>query len=395
MAILEARPVVSLPQRLNSLSAQNAQLRADIVQLRLEATGAALLGCPSKGSSSQACRFTSHGTFRTHSDVVSGICVSTANVVATCSWDASIALFDLTAWSEGRRRLRLDPEGANAARSAILAVAVSPCSFSLVGCASQDTSLRLWNTETGATHALRGHDLDVFDLDFHPKQAAVMCSGSADRRAVVWDCQQAVQVRSLNQHGGEVFGVRFLGANATYDRTAATACADQLVRLWDLRAPSLQCALPVPADHRCAIAAHATNHVLAAGTDRREIITWDLRMLKELRLLQLKGGVDGHGFKGEVTSLAFSPCCTYLAAGSSDGEVLAFDLQNQSLQAVCEHDDAVMSLAWGAPWPWRADSVPFLLCASHDASWSCWTPAPTVSSNGTSATRRWLGPEAA
>ena len=219
------------------------------------------------------------------------------------------------------------------------------------------------------------------NIDFHSTQKTVACTASEDKKAIVWDLEGCSPIRTLQQHAGEVWRARFLSTEA-YEQCLATASADGHVRLWDLRARIMVCALPAPTDQHLVVAAAAAQHLLAAATDRCTLAAWDLRTLRRLQHVQLAGCA---AFAGEVTSMAFSSCGTMLALGSLTGAVLAADLERGTRQLVCQHDSAVHGLAWGARWPrpsgGNAD-VPYLLCASHDGSWSCWNAAGAVDTQG-------------
>jgi len=358
--------------RLGALVAENEELRTDIAQLRLQAADL------SKSDGEMvAAAFLPAGEYRTHQDVVSGISFG-GGVIATCSWDASVRTFDLVAWKEGQSMRVGSGDGGLAKDIAFLAVARSPCVPQVVACTSRDTRTRVWNMESNMVQGVAGHVGEVNAVDFHPSQDSVMCTASDDRRAILWDYTSFAQVRTLAQHMGEVTSARFL-EGPEYERSIVTGCTDRHVRLWDLRMPSLQYALLAPADRHVALAPCTPNHLLAAGTDQSCVVAWDLRMLRLLHKLELS---THDGFEDGVASLAFSPCGSYLALGSPTGTVFVLDLECRVRRPVCRHRDAVSCLCWGAPWPWRPDGVPFLLCASHDGTWSCWTPPADASQSG-------------
>jgi len=359
-------------------------LHADVTQLR----ACAALSNTSTNARGAAggCRIVASGRFRTHQDVVSGISVSDTGIAVTCSWDSCIHAFDLVDWEElSGECLRTNTLAKGGEE--LLAVATSLCAPQLVGAASVSGRTWLWNMDSGAVHTLEEEQppgVAVNDVDFHPTQVDVVCTAVDDRRALLWDTSRQTPVRVLRQHSQAVVCAKFLSnsscndvsSSSAYERVLATASADQHVRLWDLRAPALQAALPAAADQRVTFAASASNHMLVVGSDHGTLAVWDLRRLRRRYCCSLSTGQQSSR-EVAVASVALSPCCSFLAAGLSSGAVLIYDLVHQSQQELSPpHDDAVLGLAWGAarPWPWMSNLGlgPVLLCASHDSSWSAW-----------------------
>jgi len=369
-----------LHERLQELTLRNNHLRADLAQLQLQVSGSTL--------NKSCCAFAPAGIVRSHRDAVTGVCVSAEGVVRTCSCDGCINSFDLRLWCEGPD-VRVGAQGVDPIQevgTCLQAIAVSSSDPCIVACGSTDCYPRVWNMDSQQLHRLHGHRGAVNDVDFHPKEVLALATASDDHTAIIWDVEKHAQVRRLSQHSKAVWCVRFLGENTVHDRSVATSSSDQHVRLWDLRSPSLLCALPAPTDQQLVLTANAPCHLLAAGTDRGHILTWDLRTMKNLQSIDIS---HIRGFRGEITSIAFSACCTYLTVGTSSGTVIAYDLQHRSWIPVHEHGDAVFDMTWGAVWPWRAGATPFLLCASHDGTWSCWIP------HSESDATRWLGADVA
>jgi len=371
------RPVNQQAQ-LEALSLRNDELRAQTAHLRLQAAAVSCAGGrESSGLLSRA------AVFRNHEDVVSGIGAGGRNTVVTCSWDSRVRVFDLWTWTEEREM--------SIGGGQVLAAALSLCSPDLVGCACQDGRARLWRDESESPQVLSGHEGSVNDIAFHTQQEMVAGTASDDQKVVIWDVSTGSQVRVMRQHAKGVTGLEFLAASAAYDRSVASACRDGHARLWDLRAPALQCALRVGVDQSFALATHAPSHLAAAATDRCQVVCWDLRTLRTLTVFDLVSW----GVEGVPTALAISPCCCFVAVGTSTGAVLCVDLQAQARQTVSQHEDAISSLAWGSSWPYSANAMPYLLCASFDGSWSCWTPSSEggVQHSADNEVNRWLGAE--
>jgi len=262
--------------------------------------------------------------------------------------------------------------------------------------------------ESKGLEALTGHHGPVRDIAFHPYQESMVCTASDDRTARRWDCTKLVAVRTLSQHLGPVTSVRMLGTRGSasaHDGCLATASADGHVRLWDLRAPSLICALPAATRRRLKLDVHTHTQLLLAASDVGVVSAWDLRTRRRLLCLDL---ADMGDVECELASIALSPCGGHLALGTAEGRVHCLDLQQQRpheeqqppaqafpapgpaprrlpnavamrggwLDSGPQHGDAVFGLAWGEVCPWSAQPAPFLACASHDGTWTCWEQAP-------------------
>lgn len=400
-----------LRKHFQRLSLQNEQLRADVVQLRLRAAGAARrVSAPGRGQSA----FTSVGTWHQHEAAVSDVCV-VGSIVVACSWDASLTSFDLESWNAGPSTVvgTEEPEaepGGVADGGPLQAVAATrrDSNFTVLA-GSEDSRAWLWSMDSGTVQVLKGHEGAINDVDFHPQTASVACTAGDDCKAIIWDTSRCKQVRSLPQHQLGVTSCHLLGASdgagMVHDRSVVTASADGHVRVWDLRAPTLLYALPVAASRRVTVDANSTSQLLLAASDLGTVSAWDLRTLTRLQHLDVAAQADVHS---ELTSIALSPCCCYLAVGALDGTLVTLDLRSpvdaaqrneERIDVRQAHDDAVFGLAWGAAFPWRPDPSPFLVCSSHDGNWSCWMPNSEVregSSVNTAATaKQWLGAAAA
>jgi serine/threonine protein kinase len=102
-----------------------------------------------------------------------------------------------------------------------------------------DSSIRLWDVETGGQprlepHAvLEGHTGGVYCVAFHPSEPR-LASGSADRTIKLWDTESLAEVATLRGHAGLV---RDLAFDAQGDRLASASFGfegtDNVVRLWE------------------------------------------------------------------------------------------------------------------------------------------------------------------
>ena len=100
----------------------------------------------------------------------------------------------------------------------------------MVASGSQDTTVRLWDVETGAcVRTLGGHGNTVNSVCFSP-DGKTMASGSDDTTVRLWDAETGACVKTLEGHGDGVNSVCF----SPDGRQVASGSRDATARLWPL-----------------------------------------------------------------------------------------------------------------------------------------------------------------
>lgn len=90
-------------------------------------------------------------------------------------------------------------------------------SSSTLATASFDTSIKIWDSETGkCVHSLTEHDKEVYSIDFS-QDGKLLVSGSSDSTVRIWSVQEGKCVRKY-RGGGHIFEV---GWNHQGDKVAA------------------------------------------------------------------------------------------------------------------------------------------------------------------------------
>lgn len=145
----------------------------------------------------------------------------TGTLIATAAEDSSIRLWNPQTGALVRTLL----EG-----SRLLGVDFNPDGTLLVT-GGRDTIVSLWDVATGERRLLRGHTEEIRDTVFSP-DGALVASGSTDNTIRIWDVASGQTLHTLSDHGRDVFSLRF-----NPDSTLLVSGGrDNNARLWDVQA---------------------------------------------------------------------------------------------------------------------------------------------------------------
>jgi WD40 repeat protein len=312
---------------------------------------------------------------RTHDAPVHSVTMSKKGLLATASWDATVTVYDLAKEDTEAllKTLGVDEGGGldeeTFRMGGLYDVAFSPTATDILGCASADKVVYLWNHREGRMiQKLTGHQDEVNGIIFHPTQQ-VMCTTSDDTHAHIWDFQEGIKLRSLEEHTKAVYGAQFFGKEAEYN--IATCCFDQKVRIFDMRDRVVVHTLQAHQDDIIGIDYCDITKQLVTGSDDGCICGWDCRAWGS-PLYKIDTRADPGEFPAnEVKRLKVSPDGKKVACGTSSMNVLVFDISGPRPVCIATlrgHQDCVFDVTWGVD----PRGQEYIVDASHDHTSYVW-----------------------
>ncbi|PSC70582.1 transducin beta 3 isoform B [Micractinium conductrix] len=239
-----------------------------------------------------------------------------AALLASAGKDASLRLWSLPA-------ARCVGVGAGHV-SAVSCVAFARRGGNFVATGGADKLLKVWDTAALAmdaaapaklrvTAAVAAHDKDINAVAVAPNDS-VICTGSQDRTAKVWQLPDLVLSLTLKGHKRGIWAVAF----SPVDKAVATASGDKTVRLWSLADGSC---LRTFEGHLSSVLRldflSAGTQILSAGAD-------GLLKLWSVRLSECVNTFDAH--EDKVWALALDGRnADVLASGGGDGAVAIWE----------------------------------------------------------------------
>jgi WD40 repeat protein len=187
--------------------------------------------------------------------------------------------------------------------------------------------VKLWDADSGREiRALGGHTAGVFDVAFSP-DGRYLASACADKIVRIWDMTDpSREARTLRGHDGHVRRVVFLPPDG---RRLATAGGISFtagggipftfgeVKIWDLATGRVLHDLFGHTDRVRGLASSPDGRRLATASDDRTIKLWDTMTGQEV--FTLSGHTSG------VLSVAFSPDGRRIVSGGIDGTAIVWD----------------------------------------------------------------------
>ncbi|UCH59174.1 MAG: PD40 domain-containing protein [Anaerolineales bacterium] len=292
-------------------------------------------------------------TFSGHGDTVFDIAFSPhGNLVATSGLDEYVRIWDPIS---GDETLALPFEAGDQLRG----LAFSPDGTRIAVTSTRFPWGRVWDASTGEIllNGFPGHRDALVDIAFS-SNGDLIATASSDATAKIWDSDTGELLYTLSGHTLPVTGVAFDPAGTHL----ATTSWDQTTRLWSIQPTSESLFIPIEAPWSMRISYSPDGkRILADDPEEKSTKVWDASSGKEF--LNLKGqntqishasySPDGKsiavandknliiydsgtgkqitplsGHTSSITSLDFSSDGTRLISGSSNGELLVWDVIN-------------------------------------------------------------------
>jgi WD40 repeat protein len=196
----------------------------------------------------------------------------------------------------------------------VFALAVSP-DGKLLASGSWDEKIELWNLETGTLlYKLSQHQASVRSLAIAP-DSKTLISGSFDQTIVLWSLPDGIVGKTIIDR--EPISAIALSADGTF---LASTGDDGIVKIWSL-ATGTKIAESIGNKHCIgSLVISPDSQTLAAGTVNGDMILWQLENIENGQPHQLSLSQTIKAHAGQINACVFSPDSQYAITGSVDGK---------------------------------------------------------------------------
>lgn len=200
---------------------------------------------------------------------------------------------------------------------------------------SSDSTLRLWNTETGEMiRVLRGHSNTILSVAFSPDGANAV-SSSSDGTVRLWDIRSGTTVRTYRGHEGVVYSVAFSPDNTM----VLGGCFDKTLRLWNKQTGETIRTLRGHTGYVRSVAFSEDGSLIVSASQDGTVMLWNADSGARLRTFR--------GHTGVVYSTTISPDNNTILSGGFDKIIRLWDVRTGDVLRTFErHTSTVHSLAF-------------------------------------------------
>jgi WD40 repeat protein len=228
--------------------------------------------------------------------------------------------------------------------AAVKTIAISP-HLPIVATGSEDTTIRLWNIDTGAEIGLlTGHQKSVDSIAFHPHQSGLLVSGDRAGQIKLWQVDRSEELMAINSQQAKVNCL----AISPDGRSIISGGSDKTIKIWLLGLTddrSIDNIATLKA-HQLAVNGVAFNPIegevaFASVSSDRRVMLWRMESKTPLNIFNTHTQA--------VKTLAFSPDGKLLATAGDDGLILIWDVDSRKLvQTLSAHRWTISALSFSA-----------------------------------------------
>ncbi|PSB50284.1 hypothetical protein C7B77_22960 [Chamaesiphon polymorphus CCALA 037] len=261
--------------------------------------------------------------------------------------------------------------------AAIKTIAISP-DLPIVATGSEDTTIRLWNIDTGeGLGILTGHQQSIDTIVFHPHKSGLLYSSGKDSLIKLWNIKTAAELISIDSQQAKINCL----AISPDGKLLISASRDRTIKIWYLGLTdehSIDNLIAIET-HQLSVNAIAFNPIasevkFASVSSDRRVMLWGMDSKTPLSILT--------AHTQAVKTLAFSPDGKVLATAGDDGSIHIWDLEHRQLTqtlsahrwtisglAFCANDNTLISASWDGNLKfWQIDTGREIEClATHEA----------------------------
>lgn len=154
------------------------------------------------------------------------------------------------------------------------------------------------------------HRVPITSVSWLRPNGLIICTGSADHTAALWNAENGQYLSSLTEHSGWVLGTDFSASGAFL----ATTSWDRMVRIWDPGSETLINTLAGHTEGVWSVNFHPSSSQLCTASEDGSVRLWDARTNRPV------GKLYG-GHTDAVYCAAWSPDGSIIASGSADNKV--------------------------------------------------------------------------
>ncbi len=227
----------------------------------------------------------------------------------------------------------------------VTAVAFSPDGKSIAS-ASFDSTIRIWEMETGRTRRILRHPEKAYSVAYSPDGGRRLAAGGPEK-ITLWNAETGRMELEINAHQSHDRHFNSL-AFSPDGRCIGSGSDGQSVKIWDAVTGELTRTLQGHTAHVNSVAFAPDGTRLVSGGEDARLILWETATGKPVLTIQeYERGAYPHGHRQGVISVAFNPDGTRLASGSWDGTIRLWDAETgDHLLTVRGHKHWIGSVAF-------------------------------------------------